>query len=287
MPCFATPAPAAAATSAAAVEMLNVLPPSPPVPAVSTRSSRFGRTAITCARIASAAPAISAGGLALQPQRDEEAADLRRRRLAGHDRAHHVARLRRGSGPGRRAAVRARPGSCRSEEVLRDVAAERGQHRLGVELYAVDGERPVPHGHHLAVGRGRRDLEDVGHATSPRASGSGRRGSPRAGRRRCRGRRARPIVALPWTSSRAWPTVPPCSCTSAWWPRQTPSVGTRPAQALEDRERRACVLGPAGAGGDDEMRRRELLRLVRRDRVVAADDHVGAELAEQVRRGCR
>ena len=59
LPCFATPAPAAAATSAAAVEMLIVLAPSPPVPAVSTRSSRNGRTASTCARIASAHPAIS------------------------------------------------------------------------------------------------------------------------------------------------------------------------------------------------------------------------------------
>src|SRR5262249_36772151 len=31
--------------------------------------------------------------LALDPQRDQEAADLPRRRLAGHDRVHHVARL--------------------------------------------------------------------------------------------------------------------------------------------------------------------------------------------------
>ena len=59
MPCFATPAPAAAATIAAAVEMLIVLAPSPPVPAVSTRSSRCGRTASTWPRIASAQPAIS------------------------------------------------------------------------------------------------------------------------------------------------------------------------------------------------------------------------------------
>ena len=59
LPCFATPAPAAAATIAAAVEMLIVLAPSPPVPAVSTRSSRCGRTASTCPRIASAQPAIS------------------------------------------------------------------------------------------------------------------------------------------------------------------------------------------------------------------------------------
>ena len=59
LPCFATPAPAAAATIAAAVEMLIVLAPSPPVPAVSTRSSRCGRTRNTCSRIASAQPVIS------------------------------------------------------------------------------------------------------------------------------------------------------------------------------------------------------------------------------------
>ena len=59
LPCFATPAPAAAATRAAAVEMLIVRAASPPVPAVSTRSSRFGCTESTCVRIASAQPAIS------------------------------------------------------------------------------------------------------------------------------------------------------------------------------------------------------------------------------------
>ena len=76
MPCFAAPAPAAAATSAAAVEMLNVLPPSPPVPAVSTRSSRGGPDDVRAHRFGGAGD--SAGGLAFQPQRDEEAADLRR-----------------------------------------------------------------------------------------------------------------------------------------------------------------------------------------------------------------
>ena len=49
----------------------------------------------------------------------------------------------------------------KKKEVLRDVAAERGQHRFRMKLYAVDGQRPVPDGHHLAVRRGRRHLEDV------------------------------------------------------------------------------------------------------------------------------
>ena len=59
LPCFATPAPAAAARSAAAVEMLRVRLPSPPVPAVSTRSDRSGCTGRTWSRIASAQPVIS------------------------------------------------------------------------------------------------------------------------------------------------------------------------------------------------------------------------------------
>ena len=92
-PCFATPAPAAAATSAAAVEMFHVFAPSPPVPAVSTRSSRAGLDAqdVLAHRVGAAGDLV--GRLALQPQRDEEAADLGRRRLALHDRVHHAARL--------------------------------------------------------------------------------------------------------------------------------------------------------------------------------------------------
>jgi hypothetical protein len=59
LPCFATAAPADAATIAAVVEMLKVRAPSPPVPTTSTTSSRVGCTGRTCARIASAHPAIS------------------------------------------------------------------------------------------------------------------------------------------------------------------------------------------------------------------------------------
>src|SRR5204863_9757863 len=72
LPCFATPAPAAAATSAAAVEMFSVCALSPPVPAVSTRSSRFGFTASTCARIASAQPVISYAVFCLKKKNNEQ-----------------------------------------------------------------------------------------------------------------------------------------------------------------------------------------------------------------------
>ena len=93
LPCFATAAPAAAATSAAAVEMLSVCAPSPPVPAVSTRSTRSGRTRTTCARIASREARDLVRSLALEPKRDQEAADLRGRRIAAHDAVHHLAGL--------------------------------------------------------------------------------------------------------------------------------------------------------------------------------------------------
>ena len=93
LPCFATPAPAAAATSAAAVEMLSVCALSPPVPAVSTRSCalRVDSEHVLAHRLRAAGDL--ARGLALEAQSDEEAAHLRLRRLAVHDRAHHVARL--------------------------------------------------------------------------------------------------------------------------------------------------------------------------------------------------
>src|SRR5581483_2057195 len=55
------------------------------------------------------------------------------------------------------------------------------------------------------------------------------------------------------------------------------------AQAIEDVHRRARVLGTAGPRGDDEVGGGECLRLVRRNLVVASDDNVGPELAEQVR----
>src|SRR5215210_6506138 len=40
---------------------------------------------------------------------------------------------------------------------------------------------------------------------------------------------------------------------------------------------------PSRAGGEDELRRPEPLRLVRVDRIVAVDHHLRAELAEEVR----
>ena len=76
MPCFATPAPAAAATIAAAVEMLNVLR------AVAAGAggvdevarARVDRHHVLAHRLGAAGDLVRR--LALQPERDEEAADL-------------------------------------------------------------------------------------------------------------------------------------------------------------------------------------------------------------------
>ena len=80
---------------------------------------------------------------------------------------------------------------------------------------------------------------------------------------------------------RACPISPPKASTIAWWPRQTPSVGTAGA-AVGRSQARARGGGPAGAGGEDEVGGQSL-RLVRVDRVVAAHDDLRAELAEEVR----
>ena len=60
-------------------------------------------------------------------------------------------------------------------------------------------------------------------------------------------------------------------------------MGTRPASRSTIDGRRARVLGPAGAGGDDEVRRRERFRRVGVDRVVPDHRDLRAELSEQVR----
>ncbi len=159
-PCLATAQPQAAATRAAVVEMLNVPEPSPPVPAVSTRSSRAGVTGTTCARMARAeptssstvsplarsatsSPAIWAGSAspritspitssvspALRASPGEQAVD----RLRDHARAPHA------------------------QEVTRDHVARGREHRLRVELHAVQvGDVAVAQRHDLAVAVARR-----------------------------------------------------------------------------------------------------------------------------------
>ena len=61
LPCFAIFKPQAAANIAAVVEMLMVLAPSPPVPTQSATAVVWVGKGVALARIAIAAPAISAG----------------------------------------------------------------------------------------------------------------------------------------------------------------------------------------------------------------------------------
>ena len=150
-----------------------------------------------------------------------------------------------------------------------------------MELHAVERELAVAHGHHLAVGRRRGHLEDVGHR---------RRGERvvAAGQevRRQAGEDAAPVVG----DERRLAV------------HELARLADLPAEDLDERlvaeahaERRdadgtgaagsparACILWPAGARGDDEVGGGELLRLVRGNLVVAADDNLGPELAEQV-----
>ena len=116
LPCLATGTPQPATTSAAAVEMLKVPAPSPPVPTVSMApGGRVDRQRL------GAHGARGAGdlgdGLAAHAQRHEEAAHLRRRRVARH---HRVEGARRHPSSSSRspAATRARSalelGRCRS-----------------------------------------------------------------------------------------------------------------------------------------------------------------------------
>ena len=143
------------------------------------------------------------GRLALEPQRHEEAADLRRRRLAVHDRVHDRARLVAVEVvPVEQPRERRLDHAC-LQEVPRELRAERRQHRLGVELDAVDRELAVAHGHDLAVRAGRADLEhvrDAGRGERVVAAGLERGGE--AGEEPA-AVVLRPALALPWTSSRA------------------------------------------------------------------------------------
>ena len=184
LPCLATPAPAAAATRAAAVEMLIVAWPSPPVPAVSTRSVRFGATDTPRPRIASAKPAISSG-----------VSPFRRRATRKPPIWAWVA------SPAMISSITAR--ACGAVEVvaveqpserLLDHRDRKFRQRSGPSGVSTDsgwnctpstGSVAVADGHHLAVGGGRRHLEHLGHARSPRASGSGRPERAAAARRRC------------------------------------------------------------------------------------------------------
>ena len=94
-------------------------------------------------------------------------------------------------------------------------APERREHRLRMELHAVDAKLAVAHRHHLAVGGGGRHLEDVRHRGRRERVVAARRESLRQAREDARARRGSTAVALPWTSARACPISPPNAATIA------------------------------------------------------------------------
>ena len=156
LPCLATAQPQAAATSAAVVEMLNVPEPSPPVPAVSTRSSRGGAHRDRRAR-ASRAPRRRARRpsrpwRAARPAGPAICAGSASPRITSPTAA-SVSPALSASPASRRSIVSGdHAGTPHGEEVSRDHVARGREHRLGVELHAVQvRDIAVAQGHDLAV----------------------------------------------------------------------------------------------------------------------------------------
>ena len=82
-------------------------------------------------------------------------------------------------------------------------------------------------------------------------------------------------------------TFAPKAAPSAWWPRQTPKIGT--FAPPEEPSAAKCWIsamempaswGGAGAGGDEDVARMQCLDLRRGELVVAADGELRAELPE-------
>ena len=73
---------------------------------------------------------------------------------------------------------------------------------------------------------------------------------------------------------------PPNAWPIAWWPRQTPRIGIRPAKRSITGTEMPASRGVQGPGEIDDPLRLPRLDLLQRDRVVAVDVDVGAQLAE-------
>ena len=94
LPCLATRTPHAGDDQRAPTdEMLNVPPPSPPVPHVSNVSSNSPVSRTLRSRIVRAKPTISGVRSPFIRSADQQAGDLRGRRLAVHDGGHRGRRL--------------------------------------------------------------------------------------------------------------------------------------------------------------------------------------------------
>ena len=144
------------------------------------------------------------------------------------------------------------------------------------------GQLAMPDGHDLAVAGGRRDLELLGNSC-------GRERVVAAGFELVREAGEQAAAVMPDGASLAVHELPrgldlaaegfddrlvaEADAERRAWPR----ARQRTTSGVDPRRR------TAGPGGDDEVGRAEPCRRVRVDRVVAAHDHLRAELAEQVR----
>src|SRR5215213_11033461 len=158
-PCFATRQPAPAAMNAAVVETLNVGRP-PPVPAVSTRPSPAS-TFTARSRSADASPAISPTVSPFVRRAMRKAAACASDAFPSMISFRTAAAVvgSRSSWPARRSIASVSIGLGIREEVAQQLLAVRGEHRLGVELHALDGELAVAQPHdHLARARGHLEL---------------------------------------------------------------------------------------------------------------------------------
>ncbi len=222
--------------------------------------------------------------LPLGAERDEEARGLGLRRLAGHDLVHRRPRSR---------GVQVLPGQQLgdgllyqrelSRKFLQQIAAQRQrEHRLGVELHAVDRQCAVPHAHHLAVLGARRHLELVGDARRRE-----RVVAPGAEALRQAGEDPAAVVLDLRRLSVQQPLGLRDLAAEGLDDRLVAEADAerrrRGGQAADDVQRGTRLPGPSGPRRDDEVRWGELACCVRVDLVVAQDDDFAAELLQQVR----
>ena len=278
-PCFATAAPAAAATSAAVggdVEGARaVAAGADDVDERCTR--RRHRDDVLGHRLGEAGDLVDR--LALGAEADEQAADLRGRRLAAHHDAHHVARL------GARQVAAVGDGSDRGGDHVRKFLAMVGPSGVrtlsGWNWTPSDGIRDVADAHHLAVVGPRRHDEVAGHrrrgervvAADLDLVGQAREDPAAVVRDEARlpvqERSRLADLAAERLHDRLMAEA------DAECPRRRP-------EPPDELDRHARVAGAPGPGGDDEPVGSERDGLVGRDRVVPDGDDLGAELLEQV-----
>ena len=287
LPCFATPAPAAAATSAAAVEMLNVCAPSPPVPAVSTRSSRCGCTASTWRAHRLGAAGDLVRGLALDAQRDEERAHLGRRRLAAHDLVHDGPRLR----PGQVAAVE----EARERELDHRSPSRKRLPISGPSGVSTDsGWNWMPS---TGCSRCRTAMTSpssvVAHTSSESGTACRGQGVVAAALERAREASEQTLAVvldptrLAVDEEPGLPDLAAVGLDDRLVAETDAERGNPRADPPHDLDAGARVGRTPRPGRDDEMRGREALGAARVDRVVAEDRDIGPELLEQVRQVVR